>query len=68
MSVLQRRYVAKLITREELMRRMEEVGDHLDITIKVWGEYRQRSEERREAEAARELLAKLDRDYLHRNY
>ena len=50
------------------MRRMEEVGDHLDITIKVWGEYRQRSEERREAEAARELLAKLDRDYLHRNY
>ena len=35
----------KLITREELMRRMEEVGGHLDITIKVWGEYRQRSEE-----------------------
>ena len=65
---LQRRYVDKLITREELMRRMEEVGSHLDITIKVWGEYRQRSEERREAEAARELLARLDRDYLHRNY
>ena len=58
----------KLITREELMRRMEEVGGHLDLTINIWGEYRQRSEERREAEAARELLAKLDRDYLHRNY
>ena len=50
------------------MRRMEGVGGHLDITIKVWGEYRQRSEERREAEAARDLLARLDRDYLHRNY
>lgn len=50
------------------MRRMEEVASHLDITLKVWGEYRQRSEERREAEAARELLARVDRDYLHRNY
>ena len=58
----------KLITREELMTRMEEVGSHLDITLNVWGEYRQRSEERREAEAARELLARVDRDYLHRNY
>ena len=47
---------------------MEEVESHLMMTVKIWGDYRTRSEERLEAEAARELLAQIDRDYLHRNY
>ena len=66
--LFQRKYLDKLITREELIRSMEEVESHLMMTVKIWGGYRTRSEERLEAEAARELLAKIDRDYLHRNY
>ena len=67
-SVFQRKYLDKRITREDLMRSMEEVAGHLMMTVQIWGEYRVRSEERREAEAARELLAKIDKDYLHRNH
>ena len=55
------------MTRDGLISGMEEVAEHLDFVINVWGRYRDKSEERKEAELARTLINKIDKDYLHRN-
>ena len=46
---------------------MKEVLRHLDLVTMVWGQYRSRSDERRDAELARKLASKIDHDHFHQN-
>ena len=66
-STTKENFLQKEITGEELVRRMEEVANHLLIVIQIWGPFRRRSSEWIVAEKARTLLEKVDEKYLHRD-
>jgi len=62
-----KRFMAKKYSSEEMVKSMEEVAQHILMTIQIWGPYRRKSAERLKAEQARKLLEKIDSQYLHRN-
>ena len=55
------------ITKDSFMSTLREVMKHLNMVIQVWGQYRTKSEEKKESEVAHKLAVKINQDHLHQN-
>ena len=60
------KYQDNKITTTELKEVMEEVAEHLLLVIQIWGPFKKNSTERIIAEKARNLLKKVDVEYLQK--